>query len=90
MTSKAKKYLDLGIAYDMLGKYKEAIKSFKQAIRIDPDYRDAHYNLGVAYNSLSDRGSAMGQMMILRRLDYVLSYELYSLVKEKFKGEHPP
>ncbi|MBU36331.1 MAG: hypothetical protein CMG29_03895 [Candidatus Marinimicrobia bacterium] len=25
------------------------MESFKQAIRIDPDYRDAHYNLGVAY-----------------------------------------
>jgi len=27
----------------------EAIESYKQAIRIDPDYRDAHFNLGLAY-----------------------------------------
>ena len=60
---------------------REAIESFKQAIKISPDNAKAHYNLGVAYISLSDRGSAMGQMMILRRLDYVLSYELYNLIK---------
>ena len=75
----------LGYAYRKSGKYKEAIESFKQTIRIDPDYATAHYNLGNAYISLSDRGSAMGQMMILRKLDYVLSYELYNLIKEKFR-----
>ena len=31
------------------GMSKEAIESYKKAIRINPDYRDAHYNLGVAY-----------------------------------------
>ena len=86
----AKAHYNLGLAYKKSGMNKKAIESYKQAVRIDPDYRDAHYNLGVAYISLSDRGSAMGQMMILRRLDYVLSYELYNLVEEKFKEEHPP
>jgi tetratricopeptide (TPR) repeat protein len=85
-----KAHYNLGLAYKKSGMNKKAIESYKQAVRIDPDYRDAHYNLGVAYISLSDRGSAMGQMMILRRLDYVLSYELYNLVEEKFKEEHPP
>jgi tetratricopeptide (TPR) repeat protein len=28
----------------------EAIKSFKQTIRINPDYANAHYNLDVAYS----------------------------------------
>jgi tetratricopeptide (TPR) repeat protein len=31
---------------------KEAIESFKQAIRINPDDADAHYNLDVAYDKL--------------------------------------
>ena len=39
----------LGYAYYNSGKYEEAIESYKQAIRIDPDYATAHYNLGVAY-----------------------------------------
>ena len=29
--------------------YKEAIESFKQAIRINPDDAFAHYNLGITY-----------------------------------------
>ncbi len=39
----------LGLAYGESGKYKEAIKSYKQAISIDPDYAKAHSNLGYAY-----------------------------------------
>jgi tetratricopeptide (TPR) repeat protein len=33
----AKAHNNLGNAYGKSGKYKEAIKSFKQAIRLDPD-----------------------------------------------------
>jgi len=33
----------IGGAYLESGKYKEAIESFKQAIRINPDYAEAHY-----------------------------------------------
>jgi tetratricopeptide (TPR) repeat protein len=39
----------LGSTYYKSGKYEEAIESYKQAIRIDPDYAMAHYNLGLAY-----------------------------------------
>ena len=31
---------------------KDAVESLKQAIRINPDDADAHYNLGVAYGNL--------------------------------------
>ena len=42
----------LGNAYDSSGMYyKEAIEAYKQAIRINPDDADAHYNLGNAYGS---------------------------------------
>jgi len=34
------------------GKHQEAIESFKQAIRINPDHANAHYNLGTAYDEL--------------------------------------
>jgi tetratricopeptide (TPR) repeat protein len=36
-----------GDAYYEAGKYQEAIKSYKQAIRIDPDDAWVHTNLGV-------------------------------------------
>jgi tetratricopeptide (TPR) repeat protein/uncharacterized RDD family membrane protein YckC len=42
----------LGYCYDELGRWQDAIESYKQAIRIKPDYALAHYNLGVAYDKL--------------------------------------
>jgi tetratricopeptide (TPR) repeat protein len=43
---------NLGVAYNSIGRYQEAVESYKQTIRIKPDYADAHYNLGVAYDKL--------------------------------------
>jgi len=62
------------------GKHEEAIKSYKQAIRLDPDYRDAHYNLGAAYLGLNDRGSAMEQYKILKKLDTEMANELFNVI----------
>ena len=39
----------LGVAYGDSGMYKEAIEAYKQAIKIDPDDAEAHFNLGVTY-----------------------------------------
>ena len=48
---------------------KEAIESYKQAIRIDPDDTFAHYNLGYKYVLSNDRDSALEQYKILKKLD---------------------
>jgi len=48
----AEYWVNLGYYYGVAGLYKDAIEAFKQAIRIKPDYADAHYNLGVAYGGL--------------------------------------
>ena len=40
---------NLGHAYVNSGMDKEAIESYRQAIRINPDDAEAHYNLGHAY-----------------------------------------
>ena len=48
---------------------KEAIDSFKQAIRIKPDYADAHYGLGLIYVLVGDRNSALEEYKILKDLD---------------------
>ncbi len=72
----------LGKAYYKSGKYKEAIKSFKQAIRIDPNYASAHCYLGVAYLGLNDKGSALEQYEILKRLDSELADKLFNLIYE--------
>jgi len=43
---------NLGVTYSKSGMNKEAIDAYKQAIRIDPDFADAHSNLGAAYGNL--------------------------------------
>jgi len=58
--------------------YEEAIESFKQAIKIDPEHTEANYNLGVAYINLKDRGSAMEQYKILKKLDTELANKLFN------------
>jgi tetratricopeptide (TPR) repeat protein len=38
----------MGVAYNGLGKYQEAIDVYKEAIKIKSDYYEAYYNMGVA------------------------------------------
>ena len=54
--------------------------SYKQAIRIDPDDVDAHYNLGLVYVLLNDRGSALEQYKILNSFDSELTNELFNSI----------
>jgi tetratricopeptide (TPR) repeat protein len=48
----AESWFILGIAYYDSGMYQQEIDSYKQAIRIKPNYAEAHNNLGVAYGKL--------------------------------------
>ena len=45
----AEHWFFLGAAYYESGRYEVAIEAWKQAIRIDPDNSDTHYNLGLVY-----------------------------------------
>lgn len=42
-----------GLELYSAGRYEEAIKSYKEAIKLKEDYADAHYNLGDAYFQLN-------------------------------------
>lgn len=57
------KYLNSGKAYAAQGKEKEAIIQFSNAIKIDPHYADAHFQLAKAYLKT---GSVMGAYSELR------------------------
>jgi len=52
-------WFNLGVAYYSSGLYREALESYKQAIRIEPDFAEAHYNLGFTYKRLDKHGEAM-------------------------------
>ena len=44
----AEKHNSRGVTYSISGKHQEAIEAFKEAIKINPDYPKAYYNLGFA------------------------------------------
>ena len=51
-----------GVALDNLGKYENAIKSYKEAIRIEPDYADAWYNTSRLKIKIGDIDNAISNL----------------------------
>ena len=43
-----KKYLESGMSYVDKKQYDAAVIQFKKALQVDPNYADAHYQLGLA------------------------------------------
>jgi tetratricopeptide (TPR) repeat protein len=60
--------------------YIEALEAFKQAIRINPDYAEAHLNLGITYLISNDRGSALDEYKILKDIDSERANKLFNLI----------
>ena len=52
-------HVNLGVAYNKLGQYQEAIPFLKEAIRIRPDLAEAHNNLGAAYHDLGQHQNSI-------------------------------
>jgi tetratricopeptide (TPR) repeat protein len=70
-------YFKFGVAYANEGKYDEAIAAYKQAIKINPDLTEAHYNLSLSYLILGDKNSAFKEYKILKNLDPQKADNLY-------------
>lgn len=60
-TLEKQKYLESGRRYSADGKYREAAIQFANALKIDKNYADAHYELGQAYVRLERFNEAYGE-----------------------------
>lgn len=60
--------------------YEKDIQRLQEAIRIKPDFAEAHCSLGVAYYGVGDRGSAMDEYKILKDLNKDLANKLFNLI----------
>jgi Flp pilus assembly protein TadD len=60
----------------------EAIPEFERAIKLDPDYATARYNLGVAYLQTGRKQDAAGQQKALIKLDAQMASRLDGLIKQ--------
>lgn len=58
----AKKHFQLGLAYMALGRHRDEVAEYREAVRLEPDFAAAHYNLGLAYDLLADGGLAIRHM----------------------------
>jgi tetratricopeptide (TPR) repeat protein len=57
------KYLESGKRYSDDGKYREAAIQFSNALKVDRDFADAHYDLAQAYVHMGEFGAARSELM---------------------------
>jgi tetratricopeptide (TPR) repeat protein len=62
-----------GLQFVQSGFFDKAIASFEQAVTLDPDFAEAHYNLGVAYTDTQqpEKAIAAWQKAVAIKPDYV-------------------
>jgi tetratricopeptide (TPR) repeat protein len=57
-----KSYFELGLAYLALGQHKEEVSAYKETLRLNPKYAQAHYNLSMAYDYMKEGAKAIYHM----------------------------
>ena len=57
-----KSYFELGLAYLALGRHEEEVRAYKEALRLNPKYAKAHYNLSMAYDYMKEGAKAIYHM----------------------------
>ena len=55
----AVEYFNLGLAYMAMGRHRQEIDSYLEAIRIDSSYAKAHFNFAIAYDILKNSEAAI-------------------------------
>ncbi|MEN3187033.1 MAG: tetratricopeptide repeat protein [Atribacterota bacterium] len=75
-------YLAIGECHYHLRHYEEAIEAFKQVIRIEPHYAEAHYGLRLTYLKTGDRGSALEEYKILKNLNSDFAEKLFNQISK--------
>jgi tetratricopeptide (TPR) repeat protein len=73
-------WLCLDRTYGDLGRYREAIAVYREAVRLEPDEAAAWYNLGVDYANSGNRSAALEVVKELRRYDTQKADELFNLI----------
>ena len=56
----AVEYFNLGLAYMGMGRHRQEIDSYLEAIRLNHSYAKAHFNLAIAYDTLKNSEAAVG------------------------------
>jgi len=62
-------FINMGICYDYLGKFDQAIEQYKIALILKPDYSSAYYNIGIASLKKGDYKDAILNFSKTKELD---------------------
>lgn len=62
----------------MTGRYEEAIAEYKTAVKVDPDYRDAHVGLASIYAILGREEEARTEVAEILRIEPSFSIKKYA------------
>lgn len=68
-TPSASDHAAQGNAYYDQGQFEEAVAEFEEALQLDPDDAETHYNLGLAYEALGKIDEAIAEYQEAIRLD---------------------
>lgn len=83
-TEKITDYIEMGKFYFLNSKYSEAIKEYKNALKIDPNNSEICYNLGLAYESNNQQDLAV--KMYQRTLEIDPNHQLAKKHLDKILG----
>ena len=78
----AKLEYNMGVDFYKVGKYEQAMASFRKAIDLEPDYIDAYYNLGSILEFLKQDDAALTvfkQIVVRKPTDYEALYKAAKL-----------
>jgi adenylate cyclase len=67
----------MGRAYFLAGRYEEAVARYKMAIKLNPDYRDAHVGLAATYAVLDRKEEACTEVSEILRIEPNFSIKKY-------------
>jgi Flp pilus assembly protein TadD len=75
-------YNILGFALVGVDRFEEAQGAFEESIRLDPDFADPHYGLGVAALLSGDTRTAQKQKEILQGINPRMADQLDNLIQQ--------
>lgn len=79
----AKLYYNLGNAWFKQGNYPKAILNYERALRLDPSYSDARYNLKFTGNFVQDKIEPVPEFIlksVARKVCYVMSSNVWAVI----------
>lgn len=79
----AKLYYNLGNAWFKQGNYPKAILNYERALRLDPSYSDARYNLEFTSNFVQDKIEPVPEFIlksVARKVSYVMGSNAWAVI----------